>query len=452
MTNTPLDEKKPGRAPGYGADGGETVPRATEGVGKLSPQPWMEAPETRAVLDALSAEGAEVRFIGGCVRDAILKHPIRDIDIALSERPERVMELLGKAGIRTVPTGVEHGTVTAVVGKMTFEITSLRVDVETDGRHAKVAYTDDWAIDAARRDFTINALSCTRDGEVYDYFNGLQDLANGQIQFVGNARDRIREDLLRLLRFFRFYAYFGQPPPDPKALDACRALASELHILSGERVRVEIFRTLMAADPADVFLLMRAYGVLEHILPEAGDVSRLRTMTWLDTHAIRIDSVKPDPVRRLAALLHTDRSGAEAVAGRMKMSNQEKRRLLALVGGPFPVNPDAGEPAIRKALRHMGPDLVRDLALLNWAGELTVTARLPSARTRAWIGLIETANSWTPLVFPLRGRDITDMGIEPGPRVGALLGDVESWWEEGDYRADRQQCLDRLRDLIAGSG
>lgn len=424
------------------------APDEDVGVGTLEPQPWMQAPETRAVLDALSAEGAEVRFIGGCVRDAILKRPIRDIDIALAEPPAKVMQLLEAAGIKTVPTGIDHGTVTAVVGNKPFEITTLRVDVETDGRRARIAYTDNWSVDAARRDFTINALSCTRDGSVYDYFNGLQDLGNGLIQFVGNPRERIREDKLRLLRFFRFFAYFGRPPPDIQALEACRELAPELHDLSGERVRVEIFRTLMATDPADVFVLMKAYDVLRHVLPEAGDVNRLRMMSWLDTRAIRMESIEPHPVRRLAALLNTDAAGAEAIAERMKMANRQKLRLMTLVRQPYPVSPDTGERAIRRTLRRLGADRVRDLALLNWAGELTVNPRLPHQRTQAWIELLEVTDAWMPPVFPLLGRDVMDMGVAHGPRIGDLLRAVEAWWEDGDYRASREQCLEHLKGLI----
>ena len=451
MTNDPLDDRHKGRTFAHDDDDGGTGPDHPDGVGTLPPQPWMKAPDTRAVLDALSAQGAEVRFIGGCVRDALLKRPIRDIDIALAEPPEKVVELLRAAGIKTVPTGIDHGTITAVVGKKSFEITTLRVDVETDGRWAKVAYTDSWSLDAARRDFTINALSCTRDGSVYDYFNGLQDLSNGLIQFVGRARDRILEDKLRLLRFFRFYGYFGHPPPDPQALDACRELAPELRSLSGERVRVEMLRTLLAPDPAGVFLLMRSHGVLEHILPEAGDVSQLRTISWLETRAIRRETLAPDPVRRLAALLETDISGAEAVAQRLKLSNAEKDRLIALVDPPYPVNPDEDKHAIRKALHRLGPDRVRDFALLNWASELTVTARLPHEQTQAWIDLLDAADTWKPLAFPLRGRDVMDMGIAHGPRVGDLLDLVEAWWEEGDYRANREQCLERLENLITAN-
>ncbi len=418
-------------------------------IGKIPPQPWMNAPETRDVLEALTAEGAEVRFIGGCVRDALLKRAIRDIDIALSEPPETVTALLQRAGIKVVPTGIDHGTVTAVVDKATFEITTLRVDVETDGRRAKVAFTDDWIADAARRDFTINALSCTPGGDIYDYFGGLEDLGHGRIRFVGNPRERISEDVLRLLRFFRFYAHYGRPPPDADALAACREQAKDLKLLSGERVRVEIFRTLMATDPAEVFRLMAANGVLEHVLPEAGDVGRLRVLTWLDSRAIRMGSVAPDPVRRLAALIRTDAAGAERVAERLRMSNRQQRRLVRLAHPPEGVDPDAGERGIRRPLQHLGADAVRDLALLNWAGELAVDPRRSHARTEAWIALIEALDAWQPIPFPLRGRDVMALGVAPGPRIGALLEEIEAWWEEEGYRPDRDACLARLRALLA---
>ncbi|MEO5338692.1 MAG: CCA tRNA nucleotidyltransferase, partial [Magnetospirillum sp. WYHS-4] len=340
-----------------------------EPFGKLAPQPWMTAAETLAVWEALTADGTEVRFIGGCVRDALLKRPIRDIDIATPDPPEKVMALLGRAGIHVIPTGIAHGTVTAVVGGTPFEITTLRVDLETDGRRAKVAFTDDWIADASRRDFTINAFSCNRDGDVYDPFNGLDDLARGHVRFVGNPRDRIREDVLRLLRFFRFYATYGRPPADPDALAACRLEAHKLPILSGERVRVEIFRILMSPNPADVALLMRGEGVLEHVLPEAGDVGRLRLMSWLDTRAIRFESVHPHPIRRLAALLDTDRAGAEAVADRLRLSNEQRHRLVATVETRWPVDADSDDKVLRRALYRQGAETVRDRLLLAWAAE-----------------------------------------------------------------------------------
>ncbi len=249
----------------------------------------MTRPETKAVLNALMADGTEVRFVGGCVRDAILKRPVEDVDIATPDRPETVMALLEAADIKVFPTGISHGTVTAVMGEYHYEITTLRIDEETYGRHAKVAFTDDWIADAARRDFTINTLSCTPDGNVYDPFEAIDDLAHGVVKFVGNARERIEEDYLRLLRFFRFYAAYGKPPPDVKALDACRLYASKLNTLSAERIWSELRRILIGPNPEDVITLLRSERILEHLLPEAGSVGPLRMLAWLETTAIKVD-------------------------------------------------------------------------------------------------------------------------------------------------------------------
>ena len=421
-------------------------------TGKLSPQAWMEAPETRAVVAALTADGSEARFVGGCVRDAVARRPVGDIDIATKEPPARVIKLLEAAGIRAVPTGIEHGTVTAVIGDRHFEITTLRIDVETDGRRAKVAFTDDWAADAARRDFTINTLSCTPTGDIFDPFDGLSDLAHGRVRFVGNASERIKEDGLRLLRFFRFYATYGRPPPDADALAAGRALAPMLDTLSGERVRDELLRILSAPEPAEVINLMRGERVLERILPAAGDAGRLRALAWLETKAVRIDSLAPEPIRRLAALLKTDRDGAERVAQRLRLSNQETERLATLAAPPTAVTPDLAARARRRALHRLGAGTFRDLALLAWAGEMAITPHGPQGRSAAWIALLSEADAWQPLAFPLKGRDALALGVPEGPRVGELLAQVEAWWEDGDFRAGREECLAKLKALTDGAG
>ena len=417
---------------------------------KIVPQPWMTSPETAAVIAALTADGTEVRFVGGCVRDAVSRRVLGDIDIATPQPPERVMERLAGAGIRVIPTGLGHGTVTALVGDRRFEITTLRVDVETDGRRARVAFTDDWTADAARRDFTINALSCTLEGDVYDPFGGLEDLGQGRVRFVGNPRRRIEEDVLRLLRFFRFYAYFGRPPPDCDALAACRAMASRLPDLSGERVRAELFRILLAPEPADVIVLMRGERVLEHVLPEAGGVGRLRVMAWLETRAVKRASVVADPLRRLAALLDTTREGADGVAHRLRLSNSEKGRLATLAVPSVEVAADMDRPALRGALYRLGAETVRDLALLEWAGAAAVAPRQPRMKTRGWQDVLAAAESWTPVEFPLKGRDALALGVPAGPKVGGLVRAVEAWWEDGDFRADRDACLEKLR-VLAGS-
>ena len=417
-------------------------------TGKISPQPWLTAPETRTVVEALTADGAEVRFVGGCVRDAMACRPVTDVDIGTPDKPETVIGLLEKAGIKAVPTGIEHGTVTAVVGDRKFEITTLRRDVETNGRRAKVAFTDDWMIDSERRDLTINALSATPDGDVYDPHDGISDLAYGNIRFVGLAADRIEEDVLRLLRFFRFYGLFGQPPPDADAMAACRNHADKLPSLSGERIRDEMFKILLVPEPAEIAVLMRGLDIFDHILPEAGDVGSLRMIGWLETRAIKVDSVVPDPLRRLAALLDTDAEGAAAVAGRLKLSNRQAWRLSALAAPPADIGPDADAPSVNRTLRRLGPDTVRDLTLLAWAGELSVTPRLPAGRTQAWIGLLDTCDGWQGVVLPIGGEDVIALGVAEGPRVGELLARVEDWWEDGDYAAGRDDCLEKMKSLL----
>jgi poly(A) polymerase len=435
-------------APPGGADA-DLAAVPAQPLGQIQPQPWMTRPETRAVLAALTADGAEVRFIGGCVRDAVLKRKIRDIDLALARPPAEVMTLLERAGIRVVPTGIDHGTVTAIVAGVPYEITTLRVDVETDGRRARVAYTDDWIADAARRDFTINALSCTADGAVYDYFNGLNDLGRGRIRFVGDARERIREDVLRLLRFFRFYAHYGKPPPDADALSACRAMADRLPLLSGERVRVEILRTLMSEHPADVFDLMRDNHVLAHVLPEAGDLGRLRQLTWLEGPGLPSGTVAPDAIRRLAALVATDTEGSRRIADRLRLSNRQRDRLVTLVAPPVRIDPDTDGDRLQRALYRYGAATVRDVVLLAWSSERGAVGVMPSARSRGWLELLARIEAWQPVHFPLKGRDALALGVAHGPAIGRLLREVEAWWEEDGYRADRAGCLARLAQLLA---
>ena len=428
-------------------------------TGKLSPQPWTEFPETKAVIAALTRDGAEVRFVGGCVRDALAHRPVKDIDIATHDAPDKVMALLAAAGIRAIPTGIEHGTVTAVVGPRHFEITTLRIDVETDGRRARVAFTDDWAADAARRDFTINALSAAPNGDVYDPFNGIPDLAHGWIRFVGRAEDRIREDALRLLRFFRFFAAYGRPPADPEAIDACRKLAPLVDTLSGERVRSEMFRILLSPDPATVVSLMRGLGVLKHVLPEtrhdadeapgSHGIGRLRAVAWLTTRAIKVDSFAPDALRRLAALADTDRAGALRIAERLRLSNAERDHLVLLAEPPVAIKPEMDARDRRRAFHRLGAEMFRSLAIVAWADEIARASFEPHGRNQAWLDLLQAADDWRPIEFPLKGRDAIAVGIPAGEKMGALLAEVEAWWIDGDFHAGREECLAKLRDLAA---
>ena len=411
---------------------------------RLDPQPWMIAAETVAVMAALSSAGGEARFVGGCVRDALLGRPVSDIDIATHEPPERVMNLLARGGIKAIPTGIKHGTVTAVVGTRHFEITTLRRDVETYGRHAKVEYTNDWQADAARRDFTINTLFCAADGTVYDPFGGLADLRARRVRFVGDAEARIREDVLRLLRFFRFYAYYGAAPPDPAALAACRALAPLLPTLSGERVCGETLKLLLAPDPAAVFETMRDNDVLRHFLPEAKRIDRLRALVGVERLAPPGFMIRADAIRRLAALLDGGEAAAADVAGRLRFSNSERERLGGLAAGPLP------SPAMDAAARHrliyrLGPGRFRDRTLIAWA------EAGPHAAAEAWISLLRTGIEWAPPRFPLKGRDAVRLGVPPGPAVGRLMAALEDWWIAGDFKADRAACLEKLKESVAAA-
>ncbi len=408
---------------------------AVQPIERIAAQPWMSEKPTSTVLAALGAEGATVRFVGGCVRDALLERPIGDIDIATPDRPETVLRLLAAAKIKSVPTGIDHGTVTAIVKPRHFEITTLRRDVETFGRHARIAFTDDWAEDAARRDFTMNALFLDAEGWIFDPVAGLADLRAGHVCFVGEAEARIREDVLRLLRFYRFYAHYGRGRADGVAREACRKLAHLLPGLSGERVAAELLKLLGAPDPLPTIDLMVEDGVLAMLLPEALRRDRLAGLLPLEPEA--------DRMRRLSALLVSERGPVEAVAARLRLPNAARDRLALLAAPPWPLELAGDEHAQRRALHHLGLDAYRDLVLLRAAE----SGGADTARA-----LLATAPGRVPPRFPLRGADVTRLGVPPGPAVGRLLAAVEDWWGAGDFRADRKACLARLGEILRTQG
>ncbi|HEV7369688.1 CCA tRNA nucleotidyltransferase [Arenibaculum sp.] len=399
---------------------------------RLALPPALSAAAVGRVLDALARGGAEVRFVGGCVRDAILGRPVRDVDLATDALPQGVMALLRAAGIGVVPTGVAHGTVTAVVDGTPVEVTTLRRDVETDGRRAVVDFTDDWREDAARRDFTMNALSLSPDGTVHDFFGGIADARAGRVLFVGDPEARIREDVLRILRFFRFQAHYGRGAPDAAALAACRRLAPLLPRLSGERVRAELLRLLEAPDPAPVWRLMADEGVLARLLPEAADLGRLDALAGLE----RAGGAAPDPLRRLAALLPGSAAAALDVAARLRLSNRERDRLVLLAEPPLAVDPSSPDRGNRRALHRLGAAHFADLVLLEAAARRLGRAAIEPA--------LAAAAAWRPVSFPLAGRDLQARGVPPGTGMGRLLKELEAWWEDRDYRPDRAACLAEL--------
>lgn len=365
---------------------------------------FLTDPALAKVWDALTA----ARVVGGAVRDALAGRTVADVDLATAGTPETVIEALTRAGVKVVPTGLTHGTVTAVVDGRGFEVTTLRRDIETDGRHAVVAFTADWRQDASRRDFSINAMSMARDGTLFDYFGGAPDLDAGRIRFVGDPAARIAEDFLRILRFFRFYANFGTETPDRATLDALQAGLPGLARLSIERVWSELRRILGAPDPSAAAHLMHRLGIWAAVAPEASDVSRLA-------------GLPADPILRVAAMLTGD---PLALAVRLKFSNEDRDRLLRLMATPRVAGSDA---ALRCLLAdHQPADLI-DRTWLD--GD-------PDARRR----LFGVARP----VFPLEGRHVVALGVPAGPAVGALLRDVRQWWLDGGCTADRAACLAEL--------
>ena len=409
----------------------------------IGPRPWMTAPETVAVLDALEAAGGDdcARFVGGCVRNAVLNRPADDIDIATRLAPEAVTRALEAAGLRAVPTGVEHGTVTAISGRKPFEITTLRRDVETDGRRAVVAFTEDWAEDAQRRDFTLNALYARRDGSIFDATgHGVADAQAGRIVFVGEPEARIREDYLRILRFFRFFAWYGRGEPDAGALSACAALKEQIPTLAAERISKELLKLLAAEDPRAAVRLMAESGVMAVILPDAGDLRRFDGLVAIESEQL----FECDPILRLAALLPDDQLAAGRLAEGLRLSNQERDRLMAALS-PTPALKSWMSPReIRRAVYRTGPSAFRDRAKLAWA------AAAGTAATAQWRGLIALAEGWSPPVLPITGEDVMKAGVPKGPLVGQVLREVEDWWIDHDFLDDKLSAVEKLKAVAQG--
>jgi poly(A) polymerase len=405
----------------------------------------MSASATRAVFAALEAEGGAdcARFVGGCVRDGLLKRDRTDmdIDIATLLTPDRVQKALAAAGLKSVPTGIEHGTITAIAEGKPFEITTLRRDVETDGRRAVVAFTTDWAEDAARRDFRLNALYAGMDGVIHDPTGGgVADARAGRIVFVGKPEQRIAEDYLRVLRFFRFFAHYGKGEPDAAALNACAALAPGVTGLSGERVSKELLKLLGAEDPRPAVRLMAASGVLTAVLPQAGALGRFERLVEIETGQL----FTCDAELRLAALLPDNREAVTAAAKRLRLSNALRDRLLAACSDQVRIVSWLSPREMRRAIWRLGAQVVRDRAKLGWAAsERTVTAP-------QWRVLLVYPDTWTVPEFPITGAQIKAAGVPEGPLVGQVRREIEDWWLDLDFTDDRMAAIERLKSVAQG--
>jgi poly(A) polymerase len=386
---------------------------------KLPAAPWQRRPGMGALLRALGAEAGETRYVGGCVRDTLLGMPVSDVDLATRLEPHEVVRRLEAARIKAVPTGLAHGTITAVSAGQPVEVTTLRRDVSTDGRHATIAFTRDWREDAARRDFTINALSADPStAEIFDYFGGEADLEARSVRFIGEPLKRIAEDHLRILRFFRFHARFGRGEPDGAALDACTERANDLMALSRERIADELLKLLALPGPAPTVRLMIARGVLTPVLPEIVDADRLARLVEREREA----GVEGNAVRRLAALLPEDPEVAASVAARLRLSKKAAKRLACAA------TPDAsGDP--RALAYRIGAEEAADRLLLGGGDP----------------GEAKALDGWQRPRLLIGGGDLIQMGLRPGPVVAGTLQAIEREWAERGFPAEAEAQRDIAR-------
>lgn len=379
---------------------------------KLPAAPWRKWGGMKRLLGALGAAEGKTRFVGGCVRDTLLGLDVSDVDLATCLPPHEVMKRLDRARIKAVPTGLAHGTVTAVIRGRPVEVTTLRRDVATDGRRATIAYTGDWREDAARRDFTINALSADPEsGELFDYFGGADDLAARRVRFIGDPLTRIAEDHLRILRFFRFHARFGEGAPDRAGLEACAARVNDLMALSRERIADELLKLLAVPEPAATVRLMIERGILKPVLPEIKDAALLAAL--IETE--RAAGIAPDPVRRLAALLPADVGTAGAVAGRLRLSKRLAKRLVSAAGR-----------------RLDDPEVLA----YEIGSQEAVDRFLLAGRTDPDLGALQ---EWKKPRLPIGGGDLISMGLKAGPIVAKTMQAIEREWVRSGFPADREE-------------
>jgi poly(A) polymerase len=394
-------------------------------------------------MEALEAAGGAgcARFVGGAVRNTLLGTEVDDVDIACTLTPEEATKALEAAGIMVVPTGMDHGTVTAVREGRPYEVTTLRRDVETDGRRAVVAFTEDWAEDAQRRDFTMNAVYADREGNLTDPTGtGVADAKAGRLVFVGDPATRIAEDSLRILRFFRFLAWYGKGEPDAAAVAACEAGRGLMSNLAAERVAKELLKLLAAYDPRPAAALMAKTGVLGQVLPMAGDLAAFDQMVEIETEQL----FTCDPVLRLAALLPDNEIGAGKAAEALRLSNDQRDRLVQAMGKTPRITSWMSPRESRRAVYKIGVATFSDRIKLAWARSDR------SAATHQWRGLLALAESWTPPPFPLTGEDVINSGVPKGPMVGQVLREVEDWWIDHDFIDDKFSAIEKLKAVAQG--
>ncbi|MDT3683964.1 MAG: CCA tRNA nucleotidyltransferase [Pseudorhodoplanes sp.] len=402
---------------------------------RLEDAKWLRHGPLVRLLDVLDRDGEEARVVGGAVRNALLGMPIHEFDVATTAEPQTVVARAEQASFKTAPTGIDHGTVTVIVEGRPFEVTSLRQDVETYGRKAKVAFGRDWKADAERRDFTINALSVTRDGTVHDYVGGLADLAARRVRFIGRAADRIAEDYLRILRFFRFHAAYGEGLPDADGLAACIAARAGLAGLSRERIRMELLKLLAAPHAVPVLAVMSETGLLVSLL---GGVPLLASLSNM-MKAENAIGLAADPVRRLGALGVIVSEDAKRLTQRLRLANAEHDRLESMGDGWWRICAQSSAKDMRALLYRLQTERFIDRILLAWS-------RSPESLSDAhWQEMAGLPRRWTPPDFPIASAQVMARGVPKGPLLGRVLRSAEQTWIAADFPAD-QESIDRILD------
>ena len=404
---------------------------------RIADTAWLTDGALGKLMAVLDRDGEEARVVGGAVRNILIGEPTGDIDVATTALPPEVMRRAQVAGFKAVPTGIEHGTVTIVVDHRPFEVTTLREDVETFGRHAVVRFGRDWRADAARRDFTINALSLSRDGVVHDYVGGLADIAVRRVRFIGQAAARIAEDYLRVLRFFRFHAAYGTGLPDPEGLHACIDARDKLERLSRERVRMELIKLLVAAHAVPTLAVMAEAGLLAPVLGGVPYLAGMSNMAKVEAAC----ALAPDPVRRLGALAVMIAEDAERLWQRLRLTNAEHERLASMADGWWRVTL-AEESAARALLYRLGPERFIDRVLLAWARSAA------GAADAQWRAMAALPQRWTAPAFPIKAADLMARGIAKGRGLGAALAQAEQAWIARGFPADKRAVAE-IADAVA---
>lgn len=410
----------------------------------LTQESWLSWPQTRTLMEVFAAAEKEIRFVGGAVRDLLAGVPVKDVDIATPASPQQVMGILEKAGIKAIPTGMSHGTVTAVVDGKSFEITTLRCDVKTFGRHAEVQFTHDWQEDAARRDFTLNALYCDAKGKIYDYHNGLEDLRARRVRFIGNAATRITEDALRILRFFRFTAAYAEGEIDSDGLAACHQHREMIAQLSGERIAQEMLTFLDAEAAPALLAMMEEQRITPLIFGFSIDTTAVEPWPRVRLMADVDEAKEPMALILLAILCRAQENAMAAhVCERWKLSNKQSD-LLNFLDNAHQITSDMEEAEQKRLLRRVGEEKFRALALVSWVESLAIAPQKAQMLAAAYRPIVWLAGQWKIPVFPVKGEDLAALGLEAGPQMGAWLKQLEEWWEREGYAPTREEILKRF--------